>query len=91
MYTSISISVGNYSCKLRFFCSALWNGVLGVFLCLSTAEATRASKANAEVNDEMRRMGGIDTPERLYFHVYFYVHFHVYFYFDSYFYVYLYL
>ena len=54
------------------FFPGMWNGVFGVFLCLSTAEATRVSKANAEVNDEMRRMGGIDTPEWLYFHVYFF-------------------
>ena len=51
---------------------AVWNGVLGVFLCVSTAESTRVSKANSQVDEEMRRRGGIKTPEWLYFDVFFY-------------------
>ena len=51
---------------------AVWNGVLGVCLCLSTAAATRVSKANSEVDDNKKRRGGIETPEWLQFDVFFY-------------------
>ena len=49
----------------------LWQGIMGVFLCLSTPESTRQSKVNSMVENQ-RRMGGIDTPEYLFFTVYFY-------------------
>ena len=49
----------------------VWQAVMGVFLCLSTAESTRERASNGMVENQ-RRMGGIRTPEWLAFSVYFY-------------------
>ena len=49
----------------------LWQGTMGVFLCLSTPRSTRLSKENC-MPDTQRRFGGIATPEYLFFDVYFY-------------------
>lgn len=51
---------------------AVWNGVMGVCLCVSTAASTRVSKANSEVDENMKRRGGIETPEWFAFDVFFY-------------------
>ena len=51
---------------------AVWMGEAGLCLCVSTAASTRVSKANSEPDETMKRRGGIDTPEWLYYDVFFY-------------------
>ena len=60
-----------YLWESRWFASAVyfqyaWNGVPGVFLCVSTPASTRQSKQNGMAN------GGVDFPEYFLFDVYFY-------------------
>ena len=49
----------------------VWQNVMGIYLCISTAESTRQCKANADVENQ-RRMRGIQIPEWMQFDVYFY-------------------
>ena len=49
----------------------VWQGTMGVFLCLSTAHSTTQSKEN-RMDETQRRHGGIDTPDYLLYDVYFF-------------------
>ena len=50
----------------------VWNGVMGVCLCVSTPAVARVSNANLVVDEYKKCRGGIDTPEWLQLDVYFY-------------------
>ena len=49
----------------------VWQGTVGVFLCLSNPTSTRQSKENC-IPEYQRRCGGIPYPEYLFYDVYFY-------------------
>ena len=49
----------------------MWEGVMGLCLCLSSPESTRMAKENGMIHNQLNR-GGIPNPEWLWFWVYFY-------------------